>query len=53
MNTNTTLVMFAIIAAFGLVVLPITQQAHAAHPLQACKPPFHAEKSPCAKGPPS
>jgi len=53
MNTNMTLVLFAIIAAFGPVVLPITQQTHAAHPLQACKPPFPPEKSPCAKGPPS
>jgi len=45
--------MFAIIAAFGLVVLPITQQVHATRQLQACKPPIHPEKSPCAKEPPS
>jgi uncharacterized membrane protein len=56
MDTSETLVMFAVIAAFGLVtatvvVLPIIQQAHAAPPLQACKPLFPG-KSPCARGPP-
>jgi hypothetical protein len=44
-NSNTTLIMFAVIAAFGLVmatvaVLPIVQQA------QAVQPP---SKSPCGK----
>ena len=45
MNTNTILLMFAIVAAFGVVmatvtaVLPILQQAHAIRgPGKLCKP---------------
>jgi hypothetical protein len=43
MNTNTILLVFAIVAAFGVVMataaaLPILQQAQAAGPGTACKP---------------